>query len=212
MGADSTDAIAGLVAELASAWQSERLVYRSITSDDADIAFIHGVNSDPVNVAMSGSGLLRPYARTTASSLVGMLEKSLLAVMVCIPALNEEKPPPIGFLCIGFGGEDLIHPQSHNRHALLGIALATAHQNKGYGTEAVRWALGWAFRFANLHSVGLDVVEFNEKARRVYEHIGFVREGRSREVVFCGGRYWDLLHYSILDREWNDARKERTPK
>lgn len=248
MGTEDTGAIASLRLELARAWQSERLVYRTVAADDdADVAFLQSVNSDPSNLALSGSGLLRPRTRAGAKALADVLSKTLLGVLICLPAATtpmargdevggDARPPaveedgdegresarrggggqapphgddtPIGFLCLGYGADEATSSpsSSHDRHVPLGIALAPAHQGRGYGPEALRWALGWAFRFANLHSVGLRVVEFNDRARRAYERVGFVREGRSREVVFCGGRYWDLLHYSILDREWEEGR------
>lgn len=217
MGGQADENSARAVAGLAHAWSSERLVFRPVSADDdADVSFLHAVNGDPADAAMSG-GLLRPWSRNSAKELAGALERSLLAVMVCLRAAPQEaeeeeeeaagaKPLPVGFLCLGYGGggggESALQPTAQNRTAPLGIAIASAYQGKGYGTEAIRWALDWAFRFANLHSVGLDVVEYNDRARRVYKKVGFVYEGRSREVVFCGGKYWDLIHYSILDREW----------
>lgn len=211
---DASSAVANVNLELANVWQSERLVYRSVTADDADVAFMRKINSDPVTVALSGGGLLRPYTQKSAKSLVEALEKALLAVMVCLPPSGgggprdsgeAAEPTPIGFVCLSFGGDDPAYPTPHNRHAPLGIAIASAYQGQGYGPEAIKWALNWAFRFANLHSVSLQVMEYNERAKRVYERVGFVYEGKSREVVFCGDRYWDSLHYSILDREWKAA-------
>lgn len=62
-----------LLVEVAAAWQSERLVYRSVVTDGAGVAFIQSVNSDPGNVALSGDGLLRPHATAAAHDLAGAL-------------------------------------------------------------------------------------------------------------------------------------------
>ncbi|PMD41105.1 acyl-CoA N-acyltransferase, partial [Hyaloscypha variabilis F] len=58
------------------------------------------------------------------------------------------------------------------------------HQGKGYGTEAINWALDWAFRVAGMHCVRLWCFSFNKGALRLYERIGFVREGIERESYY----------------------------
>lgn len=57
---------------------------------------------------------------------------------------------------------------------------------------------------AGLHRVGLNVVEWNEGAKTLYEKLGFVVEGRQREALWFDGRWWDYLFLGILEREWRD--------
>jgi RimJ/RimL family protein N-acetyltransferase len=48
----------------------------------------------------------------------------------------------------------------------------------------------------------LEVFEFNERARHVYERLGFVHEATFRHAVFHDGRYLDLQRMAILREEW----------
>jgi RimJ/RimL family protein N-acetyltransferase len=48
---------------------------------------------------------------------------------------------------------------------------------RGYGTEAIRLLLDYAFGALNMHRVAIGVVGFNERALRFYENVGFRREG-----------------------------------
>lgn len=73
---------------------------------------------------------------------------------------------------------------------------------RGYGTEATRLMLAHAFTSMGLHRVSLAVFEFNERAIRSYEKVGFVVEGRAREAIFRDGRYWDEIDMSMLESEW----------
>jgi RimJ/RimL family protein N-acetyltransferase len=59
-----------------------------------------------------------------------------------------------------------------------------------------------AFQDLNLHRVWLRVLSDNEPAIHLYTKLGFIHEGRSRDVVFKNGKYADLLHMSILDKEY----------
>jgi RimJ/RimL family protein N-acetyltransferase len=79
---------------------------------------------------------------------------------------------------------------------------------KGYGTEATELMLAHAFTRLALHRVALTVFEFNTRAIRSYEKCGFVVEGRAREAICRGGRYWDEIYMSVLAEEW-EARQKR---
>jgi len=87
-----------------------------------------------------------------------------------------------------------------DRHARLSIIIGErAAQSKGYGTEAVRLLVDYAFVKLNLHRIGLGVHEDNLGAIRAYQKVGFVEEGRFRDHALRGGRYRDTVCMSILN-------------
>ncbi|MCB9451120.1 MAG: GNAT family N-acetyltransferase [Anaerolineaceae bacterium] len=83
----------------------------------------------------------------------------------------------------------------------MGIGEA-AYRGKGYGSDALRLLLGYAFRELNLYRVGLNVIAYNAPAIRAYERAGFQLEGRRRGMVYRDGERHDLLQYGILRAEW----------
>lgn len=90
-----------------------------------------------------------------------------------------------------------------NRTAVLGIVLGEkTHWGQGYGTDATRTMLRFAFRELNLHRVELEVFEFNPRAARCYEKAGFQREGTRRQSLFRDGRYHDAHLMAILQEEF----------
>ncbi|MCC7291668.1 MAG: GNAT family N-acetyltransferase [Phycisphaerales bacterium] len=90
------------------------------------------------------------------------------------------------------------------RCAILGITLGPEEiKDKGLGTETMRLMLRYAFRELNLNRVELTVMSSNARAIHVYEKIGFVWEGRSRQAFWRDGRYHDELHYSVLREEYD---------
>ena len=76
---------------------------------------------------------------------------------------------------------------------------------KGYGTDAMRVMLRYAFAELNLQRVSLNVFEYNPRAIRSYEKCGFVLEGRRRQALNRDGRRWDLIHMGILREEWRES-------
>jgi len=71
---------------------------------------------------------------------------------------------------------------------------------RGHGTETTRLVLDYAFG-VGLHRVSLGVLDFNPRARRVYEKCGFQLEGRLREAVRWEGQWHDELVMSVLSTD-----------
>lgn len=85
----------------------------------------------------------------------------------------------------------------------VGIGLGEReYWGKGYGTDAMRILLRYAFRELNLHRVTLGVFEYNPRAIRSYEKAGFTHEGRVRKELDKNGKRWDVLEMGILREEW----------
>ena len=96
-----------------------------------------------------------------------------------------------------------------NGSALFHITIGEADTwGKGYGTEATKLMMDHAFGTLGLHRVGLFVFEFNERAIRAYQRVGFVQEGRARQSIRRDGRWWDELAMSMLDTDWQRIRAE----
>lgn len=89
-----------------------------------------------------------------------------------------------------------------HRSAELQIRLGdAAERGKGYGSQATRALVEFAFTDLNLRRVYLHVLSTNTAAVGMYRMLGFSKEGQLREAVFIGGRYVDLVLMSILKRE-----------
>jgi RimJ/RimL family protein N-acetyltransferase len=90
-----------------------------------------------------------------------------------------------------------------NRLAEVAVWLASPDlRGLGYGTNAVRALLPYAFDVARLDKLYLGVYDFNEGGLRCYERLGFRYEGHLRQQIHYQGRYWDEWAMRILRSEW----------
>lgn len=97
-----------------------------------------------------------------------------------------------------------------NRSAMLTIYIGDkGHWGRGYGSDALRLVLREAFGPMDLHRVELHVFEFNQRAIRSYEKVGFVHEGVRRQALRRGGRYFDILVMGITREEFFARERER---
>ena len=108
---------------------------------------------------------------------------------------------------IGFIELDGVH-WSHG-DSFVGIGIGEReYWSKGYGTDAMNVILRFAFDELNLYRVSLNVFEYNQRAIRSYEKVGFVVEGREREFLRRAGRRWNMIFMGILKTEWEEKNKE----
>jgi RimJ/RimL family protein N-acetyltransferase len=88
-------------------------------------------------------------------------------------------------------------------HCWVGIGLGEPEfWGKGHGSDAMNVILRFGFCQLNLNRVNLNVFEYNPRAFRSYEKVGFQVEGRERQWMAREGKRWDIIYMGILRREW----------
>jgi len=91
-----------------------------------------------------------------------------------------------------------------DRTGTLGIFIGDKeYRNNGYGTEAVRLIIEYAFQYLNLNNIMLTVMNFNERAIKCYEKCGFKEFGRRHQAVYINGEYYDKIYMEILKENFN---------
>lgn len=101
------------------------------------------------------------------------------------------------------GDVDLYVHNWQSRDAFVGLGIGEREfWGKGYGTDAMKVILRYAFTEINLKRVSLTVFEYNPRAIRSYEKAGFRHEGRLRGALNKEGRRWDILCMGILREDW----------
>jgi RimJ/RimL family protein N-acetyltransferase len=112
----------------------------------------------------------------------------------------------VGGQFIGVCGLSNFNPTAQTCELGIGIG-DKAYWGQGYGREAVRLLLEYAFRYRNFRKIWLWVHAANDRAIHAYQAAGFVVEGRLRQHVWSNGRYDDVVYMGVLREEW-EARSE----
>jgi RimJ/RimL family protein N-acetyltransferase len=94
-----------------------------------------------------------------------------------------------------------------SRTASFGLFIGDpASWNRGFGTDAVRTLVRFAFEEMNLRKLKINVFDYNDRAKHVLEAIGFQQEGKLTREFYRQGEYHDLVIFSIF----SDTTLQRT--
>lgn len=86
-----------------------------------------------------------------------------------------------------------------SRTAAFGLFIGEPSAwNRGFGSDAIRTLVRFAFDEMNLRKLRISVFEYNDRAKHVLETQGFAQEGRLRREFYREGSYHDLLILSIF--------------
>lgn len=105
---------------------------------------------------------------------------------------------------IGFVVLHTIKWASRTSRLAIGIGHP-GYRGKGYGADALRLIIRYAFAELNLNRIELTVMDYNTAAIKAYDRVGFVREGVMRQAVRREGRYADMLLYGLISQDWQDS-------
>lgn len=94
---------------------------------------------------------------------------------------------------------------AHRNAMISRVLVKPTKQNKGVASFMMKELLKVAFEELGVHRVSLNVFDFNDPARNVYDKIGFKKEGYLRDTLKCDDEYWSIYVMSMLEHEYKDA-------
>lgn len=96
-----------------------------------------------------------------------------------------------------------------NRNCMFSIIIFdTRNRGKGAGSDATKLALDFAFNRLNMNKVYLKTSEKFIEALKMYQKLGFVKEGVMRQHRYTNGKYENKIMLSILKSEFYEQSYE----
>ncbi|WP_139489490.1 GNAT family N-acetyltransferase [Brevibacillus dissolubilis] len=83
------------------------------------------------------------------------------------------------------------------QNGFFGYDMDEAQQGRGYMTEAVKLATGFALYGLGLHRLQASIMPRNIGSQKVVERVGFVREGFAENYLYIYGVWEDHFLYAI---------------
>ena len=106
---------------------------------------------------------------------------------------------------IGYG--IIAHIDHYNQQCRLSVVIGEKQEwGKGFASEVLRAAIDYSFTTLGMNRIGAEIYAVNERSIRLFERLGFQREGTVRESVLKNGVFIDEYVYGLLRREWDEKR------
>ena len=93
----------------------------------------------------------------------------------------------------------------HGTALLTMVGVAPAARGQGLAAPFIAQVLKAVFQDPGIERLELNVYTFNAAAIRLYDALGFVREGVRRSLARVGEERWDAAHCSMLRAEHRGA-------
>ncbi|MCP1175002.1 GNAT family N-acetyltransferase [Ralstonia chuxiongensis] len=149
---------------------------------ESDIAQLLPLRNDvPTQLQL----MTRPRPNSAASVRDWLIAKSKQSDLVLFVIASQADDSVLGYL-------QLNHIDAVNRHASLGICLASSAQGKGHGRAACEAAFAYAAETLCLRKITLEVLSENTRAIALYEKLDF------RTIGTLAGHY-------LQDNRWHDV-------
>ena len=84
----------------------------------------------------------------------------------------------------------------------------TDFKGKGIAKEASRQIINYGFYELGLNRIYLFTEVKNETAQKLFERVGFTKEGCLRADLFSHGKFVDRYVYSILKEDWEKVNDQ----
>ena len=97
---------------------------------------------------------------------------------------------------------EIFNVDKKNKNAEIGYWIGMKYQGRGIGSEAVKLILEFAFKNLKLHKVYARASKGNEPSIHVLEKNGFKIEGKRREHRKLHGKWYGVLEFGILRKEF----------
>jgi len=96
------------------------------------------------------------------------------------------------------------------RIASLGIMIGNQEfWGKGYGTEAIKLVLDYAFLRLNLHKVTAGIAAIHQASIEAFKKAGFEIEGQLKSQFFLDGKYYDSVYLGVTKEDFfKNPKKE----
>lgn len=90
-----------------------------------------------------------------------------------------------------------------NGIAQVHIKMSKNCRGAGYGADALNAIVAYAFNELRMNCIYANVLSYNEISQKLFQKVGFKRDGVLRSRVFKAGKFIDMYSYSLLKSDTN---------
>lgn len=169
----------------------DNVVLRAITQEDSILLF-NMINDPDLEQMLGGSSY--PVSMEKQVEWIQSQEEKK-NILRCIIAKKESEKQGVGTIILS----DI---DRKNGTAQIHIKMdKVLGQRKGYGTDALKTIVQYAFNEMRLNCIYADVLEYNVPSQKLFEKCSFTKDGVLRSRIYKNGGYRNIISYSLLKKD-----------
>ena len=96
------------------------------------------------------------------------------------------------------------HLDNENSSAVVGLDVSTDFRRLGFAREIYNALIPYFFTIMSLNRLSLITLETNAAAIKLYESLGFKREGLLREAIRRGADFENAIQFGLLRADYEN--------
>ena len=170
----------------------EKIYLRTITPDDLNANYREWFNDEEI-CRYNSHHRFPNYDQDMADYYKNVIQsRSNLILAICDKKTDKHA-----------GNIALENIDAINQSAEFAIIIGDKKQwGKGIGKEAAKLIIKHGFEELNLHRIHCGTQDDNIGMQKLAASLGFKEEGRTRESIYKGGIFKDLIYYGLLRYDW----------
>lgn len=170
--------------------ENKKIKLRALEPEDLD--FLYKWEND-TKFWKEGNNI-NPYSKYALKCYIenpqSIYEQKQLRMMI------EEKDSSSVVGCV-----DLFNLDIHNLRVGIGILIDERFSNKGFATQAIGLSCQYAFDFLHLHQVYCHIAANNFASVKVFEKVGFKKNGILKDWLLIENNFVDTHIYTLLNNK-----------
>ena len=169
--------------------EGEKVILRPFKAEDFTYIEECLMDSEVIKLTGSDSQYDKEFTLNWYNTRNEQIDRSDLAIV------DQSKGVLVGEVVANLYDEQ---NQSMNFRILIG----PRGRDRGFGTEATRLFIDYLFSHTTLKTLTLSVFEFNPRAKRVYEKVGFNVESIDENELEFEGDWIDSVNMRLTREDW----------
>lgn len=181
-------------------WQGDMVRLRPLHIDDAENAFANMLDSPARQVLELGIEL--PHSVEQLRQFMDKYADCKDVDGIIVFAIDDLEGNNVG-------GISFHSRNRKNGTFAIGLDIDSPYRRKGYGRDAIRILMRYAFHERRYQKCNSTCVDVNEPSIQFHKDLDFVEEGRRRRHVFFNGQYYDDILFGLTREEFDAGEASR---
>tara|TARA_R110002073_G_scaffold40547_5_gene115065 strand:+ start:178508 stop:179032 length:525 start_codon:yes stop_codon:yes gene_type:complete len=163
---------------------------RALEPEDLDFLFITENESSFWEVSSTQA----PFSKYILEQYIASSHQDIYtAKQLRLIVAENTTDEPVGII-------DLFDFNPQHQRAGIGILINTAHQQKGFASEALNLLVTYSFNILNLHSLFANISTENTSSLALFKKFNFTEVGTKKDWIYTNGKFKDELLLQLVKK------------